>query len=199
MGLFLPSGPDDAAVRTAYGRYLERHPKFVSQIICLTNFTYHGDKVSVSPYDTARHEWMDFLVHSKIFSGPERQMVKSQESDDYELTEEGRRWMRNDRLCIADGLELKLVVNRGIYAKGQGYRIDVELRYANRAPWSLSAEALQWMPTRMRNKAIPRTVILAKVGAEWQARDELGLSGTRATAGDVALWPSRDTERAHSR
>jgi len=154
--LLAPEGASKANFERALTRGLEQNPALLRERFCLDNFNYAANPVDVNRFDTVTNNWLQFLVQAGVYSGPE--LVQEQhffrfvQNNRYRWGEQAAQFIRDGRLCFAQGVELVEIKDFSQPSKLADFElvhVKASLRLHEPAPWSQTEQARQLNPAFM--------------------------------------------------
>lgn len=110
--MLAPEKASEASFSRAIMTYVASNAALRDSVLCLSNVPYRSDEVQLNQFDQQNRKWMDALVRSGLYSGPEEQTSGGffqQTSYVYRITPAGKSAVRNDKLCLASGVKVKSV------------------------------------------------------------------------------------------
>jgi hypothetical protein len=156
------------------------------QRVCLDNFDYAKNPVTIAQYDTNTKQWLDALAVAGVYS-PAQTVTSgggwfSQTQYRYTQTAAGLKAVRNGKLCFASGIALDKVS----YSKPEK-RADktfAEARYtyhySNPAAWVSQPAIAKAEPARLGKTSFDDSAVLMLDKDKWQLVSAQDLRETQA-------------------
>lgn len=108
-----PEAPSEASFKRAVNQYLSDNASARESLLCVSNMRYQGEIIRVSQFDGYTKRWMDTLAQSGVYGAAQEERSGSgyfiQRQFVYTLTDSGKPWVKNNRLCLGEGLTVKTV------------------------------------------------------------------------------------------
>lgn len=104
-----PEAPSAASFTRAIERHFVATPAGRDQLVCFNNLSYRTDPMRADEYDQRTRGWLDTLARAGIYAAPRTETTGGffrQTQYVYQLTAVGRASLRENRLCIADGVHV---------------------------------------------------------------------------------------------
>lgn len=173
-----PESPSEASFSRAIDRYLTANPAAVEARVCLDNMRYQQETIRVAEYDRRTRKWMDALVQSGLYAAPKTEKIGSyfvQTQFAYGLTEDGRNAIRNNKLCLGEGLRIKSVSGFDTVRKSDDEsvalaRATAEIR--NEAAWLGKSPSRTEVLGLSDRQLITMSMPVALIDGKWQVDPE---------------------------
>lgn len=178
-----PPAASERNFAAAVQRHLDAHPELVREATCLRNFRYDRDPVAIADRDTRGRKWFDMLVEAGLYEAPQEHTTTgwfAQKQWHYRQTAAGKKAIQDNRLCFAQGLQVKSVAS---FTPPQAHgdtlvsRADVLLEYRDAASWSLSPTARELASALDREPR--RNWTLVRSDGQWNVADGETLGALR--------------------
>lgn len=157
----------------AVERALEKQPNLLRNRYCLTNFAYDKDPVYVNSYDRNTKRWLQFLVESGLYVGPEAITTGSgffmKTQLKYDKMPGAASFIRDNQLCFAEGVTLKSIDSFTPPRKAGEYEVSeatVTLALKNPFAWS-QTEVARSMNERFAAESSANFTLVLREG-KWE-------------------------------
>lgn len=170
-----PESPSEASFKRAMERYLADNADARDKLLCVANMRYQGDAIRVAEYDAFTRNWMDALAQSGVYAPA--QVVRSnsgflvQTQYVYALTEAGKPWIRNNRLCLGDGVRVASVSGFDQVQKNGEQSLALaraQLEISEEAPWLKQSTQRDDILQKTGKKSIQLSMPVTLVDGKWQ-------------------------------
>lgn len=195
-----PPAASERNFAAAVQRHLDAHPELVRDATCLRNFNYDRDPAVIAEHDSRGRKWFDMLAEAGLYEAPKQHTTTgwfSQKQWHYRQTVAGKKAIQDNRLCFAQGLQVKSVA---AFTPPQAYgdtlvsRAEVILEYRDSASWSRSQTARELASVLDREQR--RNWTLVRSGGEWKVADAETLGSMRFGFGQSMPRQAQDAEPA---
>jgi uncharacterized OB-fold protein len=197
-----PESPSEASFKRAMERYLADNADAREKLLCVANMRYQGDAIRVAEYDAFTRDWMDALARSGVYAPA--QVVRSnagfltQTQYVYALTEAGKPWIRNNRLCLGDGVRVAAVSGFDQVQKNGEQTLALaraQLEIGEEAPWLKQSPQRDDILQKTGKKTIQLNMPVTLVDGKWKViQDPASLR--RAESGSSFNPFGRDNARS---
>lgn len=176
-----PETASEASFSRAIDRYLAANPDVIESHVCLSNVRYQQDTLRFSEYDRSARNWMDALATSGLYTPAQTERSGGyfpQTQYVYNLTEDGRQAVRNNKLCLSKSMRVK---NVNGFDKVQTYgqesaalaRATVMLE--DEANWLSKSPVRKELLNLSNRESFTLNLPVALVDGKWQVDPQAGV------------------------
>lgn len=183
-GLIWWSAPEPAS-KTSFTRavndYFEQNTTAQDRLLCVSNVPYERAQIRLNSYDQSTRRWMDMLVRSGVYSGPETQSGGwFGQQYLYQLTATGKSSVRNGKLCFGNSIKVAQVTGFDQIQKQNGQSVAIAtatLTIGGEPAWlAKSIERTQILQGQHKANLSERLPLI-QVDKKWQVRQSDGGPG----------------------
>ena len=177
-----PSPPDASALSAL----LNSDQAATEQRVCLDNFAYDKNPVTIAQYDTNTKQWLDALAAAGVYSPAETVTSGggwfSQTQYKYTQTAAGLKAVRNGKLCFASGIALDKVSYSEPEKRADKTFVEARYiyHYSNPAAWVSQPAIAKAEPARLGKTRFDDTVVLMLDKDKWRLASAQDLRKTHA-------------------
>ena len=177
-----PEAASSASFSRAVNDYLAKDPAANDRLVCAGNLPYQTDPMRIGEYDQRTRQWMELLQQAGVYAAatmessggfmPQSQFV-------YQLTGTGRASVRNNKLCIASGVQATSAAGfEQVQKDGAQSRAMAEATLAlkQEAPWLAKSPQRAEILKRLGMETLAVQLPLSLVDKKWQV-DTSGRNG----------------------
>ncbi|MFJ9452069.1 MULTISPECIES: zinc-ribbon domain-containing protein [unclassified Herbaspirillum] len=197
-----PESPSEASFKRAMERYLADNADARDKLLCVANMRYQGDAIRVAEYDAFTRNWMDALAQSGVYAPA--QVVRSnsgfltQTQYVYALTEAGKPWIRNNRLCLGDDVRVTTVSGFDQVQKNGEQSLALaraQLEISGEAPWLKQSPQRDNILQKTGKTSIQLNMPVTLVDGKWKVVQDAALLRRAGSESPFNLF-GRDNARA---
>lgn len=176
-----PNRATEANFLKGIEKYVKGDAAYVDKLVCNSDMPYGKNPMRIGFYDGRTREWMEKLKAAGVYGEPEQGQSGgyfSQPQLVYSLTEAGRKSVRGNKLCIAEGIKpSRIVRHEELRQAGDRKAAQVTFAYelTNVAPWAQSAEVRQGMTDNFKLDALEQNLLLATGKDGWEVTSPMSL------------------------
>lgn len=170
----LPEKASEASFTRAINDYYKANAEARDKLVCVADLPYQQPQIRIGPFARASKEWMDALAASGLYAGPQEQtstgflpLVQYV----YDMTAAGRAAMRNQRLCMAAGLQVRKISGFDL-AQDAGAKptavVSATLEMTEESPWLVKSPARAQILDTVRAQELSTKLRLAVADRKWQ-------------------------------
>ena len=165
-----PSPPDASDLSAL----LNADQAATEQRVCLDNFAYDKNPVTIAQYDTNTKQWLDALASAGLYSPAETVTSGggwfSQTQYKYTQTAAGLKAVRNGKLCFASGITLDKVTYSEPEKHADKSFVEARYTYHYSAPaaWVSVPAIVKAEPARLGKTSFDDTAVLMLDKDKWQ-------------------------------
>ena len=177
-----PSPPDASALSAL----LNSDQAATEQRVCLDNFAYDKNPVTIAQYDTNTKQWLDALAAAGVYSPAETVTSGggwfSQTQYKYTQTAAGLKAVRNGKLCFAIGIALDKVSYSEPEKRADKTFVEARYiyHYSNPAAWVSQPAIAKAEPARLGKTRFDDTAVLMLDKDKWRLASAQDLRKTHA-------------------
>lgn len=185
-----PSPPDASDLSAL----LNADQAATEQRVCLDNFAYDKNPVTIAQYDTNTKQWLDALATAGVYRPAETVTSGgwfSQTQYKYTQTPAGLKAVRNGKLCFASGIALDKVSYSEPEKRADKSFVEARYsyHYSNPAAWVSQPAIAKAEPARLGKTSFDDTAVLMLDKDKWQLASAQALRGALAErAGNKPLF-----------
>lgn len=177
-----PEAASSASFARAVNDYLAKDPAANDRLVCAGNLPYQTDPMRIAEYDQRTRQWMELLQQAGAYAAPTTESsggFMPQNQFVYQLTGTGRASVRNNKLCIASGVQATSAAGfEQVQIDGAQSRAMAEATLAlkQEAPWLAKSPQRAEILQRLGMATLAVQLPLSLVDKKWQV-DSSGLDG----------------------
>lgn len=192
-----PKRASEAHFVKAVENYYAADKSRADDLTCLNNLPYGKDPMITSAWDGNTNGWMKLLVEEGLYEAP--QAITSggyfviQQQYSYALTETGKKAVRGNLLCFADGIKVRKALKftpPKEAEKTHAAQIEFAYELVNPAAWTKNPAIRQYMGRDLDNLTESKQVVLKKAG--WvvgsSPDDAPEASASQSSGGGFLSW-----------
>ncbi|MFL9876768.1 zinc ribbon domain-containing protein [Herbaspirillum rhizosphaerae] len=177
-----PESPSEASFKRAMEGYLADNAGARENLLCVTNMRYQGDSIRVAEYDAFTKKWMDALAESGVYAPA--QVVRSttgffvQNQYVYALTEAGKPWIRNNRLCLGNSVQVTTVSGFDQVQKNGERSVAIaraQLEIKDEAPWLKQSSQRDEILQKTSKTSMQLNMPVTLVDGKWKVSQDASL------------------------
>jgi hypothetical protein len=183
-----PESASEASFTRAVNEYYATHAEASERLLCLNDLPYSTNQIRVAEYDSRTRKWMDTLSRAGVYAEPATETVGQflvQTQYVYQLTEDGKKSVRNNRLCLGSKITATKVTGFDQVQSIDGQRMaqaTATVGVADEAPWLSKSPDRPAILEQTRRQDIDVEFPLTIVEGKWKVADAASASA-QATAG----------------
>lgn len=188
-----PEAASSASFARAVNDYLAKEPAINDRLVCAGNLPYQTNPMRIGGYDQRSREWMELLQQAGVYAAPTTESsggFMPQTQYVYQLTGAGRAAVRNNKLCMAGGVQATSASGfEQVHKDGARTQAVAEatLELKQEAPWLAKSPQRNEILKHLAMDTLAVRLPLALVDKKWQV-DAGALNGS-------ALRQSRAIDR----
>lgn len=172
-----PETASEASFARAINAHFANDAKARDKILCTGNLPYEKDPIRVDEYNRSTRQYMDMLVQAGVYGAPQQESSGGYVPRThfvYALSEEGKKWVRSNRLCLGAGLKAKQVSGYEQVAEIDGKPFAVasaRLEIEDEAPWLAKASDRGALLRELDRENMSVSLPVGRIDGKWTVSD----------------------------
>ncbi|HZW12951.1 MAG TPA: zinc ribbon domain-containing protein [Noviherbaspirillum sp.] len=168
-----PETASEASFARAINAHFGNDANARDKILCTGNLPYDKDPIRVDEFNRSTRQYMDMLVQAGVYTAPKQESSGGyfpRTHYVYALSDEGKKWVRNSRLCLGAGLQAKQVSGFEQVEEIEGKPFAVasaQLEINDEAPWLAKASNRDTLLRELDRQSMSVSLPVTRVDGKW--------------------------------
>lgn len=172
-----PESASAASFSRAIDGYYAAHNDARDALLCTDNLPYQKSPIRVDDTSMPTRQYMDLLVRAGVYDPPQTESSGGyfpRAQYIYAITAEGKKWVRNNRLCVGNGVRVREARGFDQVTKLNGETFALahaQLDIADEADWLSKSKDREELLRTLNKQSLTTSLPVAIVERKWQVSD----------------------------